>query len=696
MLMDPSPPGARPAPISPTPAATSTPSLSSKAPGSSSSLSPLASPFRPSGRSNSQRWEECSPGSDGEPSPLQRPSSYKDALLVPSSPPPTKAPPKRAVVDRAAPRSQVRFANLPRTNAGAANVDGWQHAVSKSARRKMARQACRPRRSVPEDLRGRCFNCLSRSHRAISCRRRTRCLRCHELGHRSYSCPLKVAERHWLEKPQLEWRPVKTAPGSPPLRKVARASNHVSEEEDDSRPRRRARRRRRRPGCRDGEALPSPAAMDVEHVAPSVVESTAAAPSSLAGKLHRPLCVIERSSHIIRAKADLRRALLTVVGNQPAVSTEQVLNEIASQVNVARESMTLVLADPEDFLLILPDPGTADRVFNHGQLLHGPGFSLHVKRWTRLALAQWAELPDLIDVELKGIPAHAWSQSTAQQLIGSACWVCSLSPETVAMRDLCSFRLSALCFRRELVPGTVDLFIPEPPDVTAPPKQGLIYPVPVSLVGRPAVGVQPPSPPPDQPHNDDDRERRQRRRRSRSSPPSARPSAGHQSAPPRGPVHSRLGPNPPASHHVALEDAIRSPSAQCSMQNDEPPLTPPRATLVFKDEPADASAPQAHQCSPAAGSDEGAFKAAILASPTGNGIAGDSEPTQDASTPASVALAPTSSIEETLVECSVAASVFAGDNDGDGLRSEQVGLSLGPYRSPPPKAFKPAKMCQPI
>lgn len=77
--------------------------------------------------------------------------------------------------------------------------------------------------------------------------------------------------------------------------------------------------------------------------------------------------------------------------------------------------MDLIVAAPEDFLLVLPDQRTADNVFNNGQPWHGPSFSLLFKRWTRLAHADSAVLPDLVNVELRGVPAHAWDIATAQQ-----------------------------------------------------------------------------------------------------------------------------------------------------------------------------------------------------------------------------------------------------------------------------------------
>jgi hypothetical protein len=45
-----------------------------------------------------------------------------------------------------------------------------------------------PRRPVPADFCGQCFNCFSLAHRAVVWRLRTRCFKCHTLGHRSFEC----------------------------------------------------------------------------------------------------------------------------------------------------------------------------------------------------------------------------------------------------------------------------------------------------------------------------------------------------------------------------------------------------------------------------------------------------------------------------------------------------------------------------
>jgi hypothetical protein len=56
-----------------------------------------------------------------------------------------------------------------------------------------------------------------------------------------------------------------------------------------------------------------------------------------------------------------------------------------------------------------------------GLPFHGPGFTLYVKRWSRLTHANGASLPALIDAERLGIPAHAWEMATAQTLLNGSC-----------------------------------------------------------------------------------------------------------------------------------------------------------------------------------------------------------------------------------------------------------------------------------
>jgi hypothetical protein len=166
------------------------------------------------------------------------------------------------------------------------------------------------------------------------------------------------------------------------------------------------------------------------------------------------------------------------------VSALQVIDVIARCYDITAQSMSIMKVAPEDFLLLWPDVKTADRVLNKGLPLPGPGFTLFFKRWTRLALASGAVLPSSVEIELRGIPAHAWDRSTVQQILKGVCWIQSAHPDSEARRDLSVFRVLAWCLQPNIVLATVNLFIPEATAEveTLLSKRGLAYPLAISVV----------------------------------------------------------------------------------------------------------------------------------------------------------------------------------------------------------------------
>lgn len=220
---DVSPPSPSPPPqLIPSPAATPSvpaPPPSLKTSASTSPLSPSAAPFVSCGRSKLERWVADSPASS---SLGGSPPSYRDIIVSSSSSVPS---PPSAVCSSgsmgvaqgasssaasvaadpapspAAPRFAPRITLLhpercgPAMSYGAAHPGpgGWQKAESRGARWRRLRAVRPPRRSVPADLAGKCFNCLSPSHTAVFYRQKTRCFHCQSLGHRSYGCPRKAS-----------------------------------------------------------------------------------------------------------------------------------------------------------------------------------------------------------------------------------------------------------------------------------------------------------------------------------------------------------------------------------------------------------------------------------------------------------------------------------------------------------------------
>ena len=159
-----------------------------------------AAPFVSCGRSKRERWSAESPNSSssggsprsfrdvvisshescvapsvaggGGPPAMDVGASPLAALAAPAvatkRPPPTASwAPRISLLRRDRPgRRGAAFSS------GAAREDqeGWQEARSRGARRRQRRAARPPRRPVPADLFGRCFNCFSTSHTAALCR----------------------------------------------------------------------------------------------------------------------------------------------------------------------------------------------------------------------------------------------------------------------------------------------------------------------------------------------------------------------------------------------------------------------------------------------------------------------------------------------------------------------------------------------
>jgi hypothetical protein len=161
-----------------------------------------ASPCGSGGRSRFERWRDASPRSaESDSVPWRKLTSKSFCEVAAAGRMDTApAPVARPVCNRERCDSSVRKRCVSSTDTAQVVrntekpeqlVDGWQLVESKQSKRhrlKMERQ--HQRRPVPEDLAGRCFNCLSQDHFAFQCTQKTRCFRCREQGHRSFECSL--------------------------------------------------------------------------------------------------------------------------------------------------------------------------------------------------------------------------------------------------------------------------------------------------------------------------------------------------------------------------------------------------------------------------------------------------------------------------------------------------------------------------
>lgn len=98
-------------------------------------------------------------------------------------------------------------------------------------------------------------------------------------------------------------------------------------------------------------------------------------------------------------------------------------------------------------------------------VIHHLGIQLHSKPWLRQAQATSRLMRCQVDVLIEGVPSHAWSWSVEAELLGKACLIESLAPETESRKDLSLFKLRAWCVDPEDVPVSRRLWIPEPPEL---------------------------------------------------------------------------------------------------------------------------------------------------------------------------------------------------------------------------------------
>jgi len=155
---------------------------------------------------------------------------------------------------------------------------------------------------------------------------------------------------------------------------------------------------------------------------PSSGPNAEVALSSAAGAPVIPRRVLHRSDHLSRNEDALRCALvITLLGGSGDGELEFIRATVAHRFEIDEARLTLHPWGPSSFILILPNEELAGIVYNEGRPIVTTTGRLHVMRWTRFLQASAASLSVAVEVELEGIPAHAWELATADVLLDEVC-----------------------------------------------------------------------------------------------------------------------------------------------------------------------------------------------------------------------------------------------------------------------------------
>ncbi|PNT67103.1 hypothetical protein BRADI_3g20864v3 [Brachypodium distachyon] len=373
-----------------------------------------------------QRWTDSSPSSEGEDS-LR---SYCEVLRSGSPPVASLAP------------TEVRLSRLVwrlRRRAGPRTASG--------KRRIAPLPATVVREELPQELAGRCFNCLAEYHMAALCPNSTVCLHCRGEGqvarlclvrHSSSSSPLArqvrgppppVEGQAGLitggRRPSvtlLAWLGPAATAAKTPRTAVARGAPAVAQVVP-SRPvqERVAALQARRRSIAVAPVQPvAPAQPAVGGMRPTRQVAAAARPAEIPapGLLVSPpallpwgaasarprveTCIIPRSRAIMDEEETLQWSLVvTGVGNRPCVPLSSVISVISDQFP----------ALPDDFLVVFCSRAGRDDVLAT-ETLGGRGFTLSFAPWNRFRQAVGRSQLFQVHLELEGIPPHAWSVAT--------------------------------------------------------------------------------------------------------------------------------------------------------------------------------------------------------------------------------------------------------------------------------------------
>lgn len=114
---------------------------------------------------------------------------------------------------------------------------------------------------------------------------------------------------------------------------------------------------------------------------------------------------------------------------------------------------------PEDFLVVFKSSAMMQQVLDAP--LANPDMVLRFRRWSRLSMAEGESTQFRVLLEIRGIPAHAWSAATAQIILGDACAAPEPTFTMMVRTDSRRFQAAVWCSDPDQIPNEAIIRIPK-------------------------------------------------------------------------------------------------------------------------------------------------------------------------------------------------------------------------------------------
>jgi hypothetical protein len=162
-------------------------------------------------------------------------------------------------------------------------------------------------------------------------------------------------------------------------------------------------------------------------------------------------------------EAELERAVVvTIAGTRwPELTLDAAAGAIHDGLELTRFDFSIREYEPADFLILCRSGEVRDKILNKKRVITSL-FTLLFSPWSRFNNAQQMEVPLLADVEIRGIPSHAWEQRTADVLLEGSGLVESVDASTMNRYDMSCFRVTLRTHSVDAIPAVRWLAVPEP------------------------------------------------------------------------------------------------------------------------------------------------------------------------------------------------------------------------------------------